>query len=155
MSISLEILMATYNSADWIAPQLESILSQTYTDFRLLVRDEGSTDRTLELVETFAKRDPRVVVLPTDGRNLGAIQNFSALLNVTEADYVMFADADDVWLPKKVELTLNAILEVERRGGSATPILVHTDLRIVGSQLEPLAPSFWRHVRLNPVVVDD
>lgn len=150
MGISLEILMATYNSEDWIVPQLESILSQTFSDFKLLIRDDGSTDRTLELVDEFVKRDSRVVVVPTDGRHLGAAQNFSALLDVAEADYVMFSDHDDVWIPEKVELSLNAIHEVENRSGSDVPILVHTDLSIVGAQLQLQAQSFWRYAELNP-----
>lgn len=141
--------MATYNSADWVVPQLESILSQTYKDFKLLVRDDGSVDNTLELVEAMARKDPRIVVLSDHGRNLGAKRNFGALLEESTADYVMFADADDVWLPQKVELTLDAMLKKEESEGSSTPILVHTDLSIVGSDLHIHAHSYWREVGLT------
>ncbi|NNE99095.1 MAG: glycosyltransferase family 2 protein [Pyrinomonadaceae bacterium] len=150
MAKSLEILMATYNSAKWIEEQLESILGQTYGEFRLLVRDDGSSDQTLALLEGFARKDSRVVVLKTDGHNLGAIQNFSALLGLAEADWVMLSDADDVWLPEKIEKTVDKMREIEAGNGPATPMLVHTDLSIVDSKLNLRAKSFWSHAGLNP-----
>jgi glycosyltransferase involved in cell wall biosynthesis len=148
---SLEILLATYNGLRFVEEQLESILSQTRRDWFLLMRDDGSSDATREHLEAFREQHhDRVHLLKDADRNLGPARNFSRLLEGSSAPHVMLCDQDDVWLPDKLERTLFAMLEAERRLGRGTPILVHTDLRPVNDRLEPIADSFWAYQHLDP-----
>lgn len=79
MTRKVVIVMATYNGAAYVEEQVRSLQAQDHGDWTLLVRDDGSTDGTPDLVEAQARRDPRIVLLPGD-RRLGAIGNFGELL---------------------------------------------------------------------------
>jgi glycosyltransferase involved in cell wall biosynthesis len=149
----VDILMTVYNGMPYIEEQIVSLQAQTHTNWRLWVRDDGSTDSTVETLRRFAAVDPRIRLLPADGMRLGAIAGFSAVIESAPvtADYILFCDADDVWLPRKIELSLRAMLRAEdEAGGRAVPILVHTDLRVVDRNLEPISESFWRYENIDP-----
>lgn len=148
------ILMATYNGAGFIEAQLASLRAQTYADWRLWVRDDGSTDGTVEALQRCAAQDGRVCLLEPDGIRKGASGSFSSLLErfASEAGYLMFCDQDDVWLPNKIEITLARMQAMEARFGMETPLLVHTDLSVTDRDLNVLASSFWRYQGLNPEV---
>ncbi len=149
--MSTEILMATWNGEDWLEAQIMSLLTQSEQDWHLLIRDDGSTDTTPELLRSWQARYPnRIRLLPSDGRRRGAMGSFTTLLQASTADYVFFCDQDDVWVPGKVEETLRVLRQMEKRYGSDVPLLVHTDLAVVDAQNHQIAPSFWQHQALNP-----
>lgn len=145
------IVLATFNGAAFITEQLKSLLHQTHRYWSLFIRDDGSTDDTVAICRAFSERDARIQLVIDNLGNLGVIKNFEVLLNVVRhrADYVMFCDQDDIWHPDKIALTLQAVINEERAGNSAglssgsLPVLVHTDLRIVGRQAQELMPSLW------------
>ncbi|MCX5661483.1 MAG: glycosyltransferase family 2 protein [Planctomycetota bacterium] len=153
---TIQILMAVYNGQRFIAEQLRSILAQTYPHFQVTIRDNTSTDQTLEVVREFVAKEPsRIRLLDGDGQNVGAMGNFARLLDHVEIgqaqpNYVMFADADDVWLPDKVERTFAEMRRLEGQFGREKPLLVHTDLRVVDAELNTIADSFWRFQFLDP-----
>ena len=106
--------MATFNGADYIREQLDSLLNQTYRHWRLIVHDDGSTDGTVGIVNEYCRRDPRMMLL-TDGiSNLGAACNYLHLLNGTNADLYLFCDQDDVWLPHKMERMVDVISPIKQ-----------------------------------------
>ena len=148
--VTADIVLSVYNGGPFLAQQLESVQAQTHTDWRLWVRDDGSTDGSGDVAVAFAERDPRIRVLPADGRRLGPGGGFGWLLErlPPDARYVFTCDADDVWLPFKIERTLAAMYAAE--AAEAGPILVHTDLTVVDRELRHLAPSLWRHLGLRP-----
>ena len=147
----VDILIATYNGEDLIEHQLSSVLNQSYNNIRLIVRDDGSTDRTLEIIKSYAERySDRIVVIEDNYGHLGAAQNFSKLLEYTDADYIMFCDQDDIWFHTKVEKTLHKMIELENIHGRSRKILVHTDLMVVDQDLNILSESFWKYQHLNP-----
>lgn len=146
----IDILMASYNSEEFITAQLDSLMKQTFTDFRLIIRDDCSLDRTFSLIESFAKNYPGKIKLIKGECNLGAAGNFAALSKMSDAKYVMFSDGDDVWIPTKIEVSLELMKKLELLHGSHTPLLVHTDLMVVDKNLNPLSPSFWNYSCLNP-----
>ena len=151
MQSPIDILLATYDGAAYLPEQLDSLFGQTCQDFRLLVRDDGSTDGTLDiLARTSAQHEGRIVIVPNEGRRLKASGSFAALLERSEARYVMFCDQDDVWLPDKVASTLAAMNDLELRHGAETPLLVNTDLKVVDERLAVLAESFWDFSRIHP-----
>jgi len=147
---NVEILLATYGGEKYIAELLESLLNQTYPNLRILIRDDGSKDSTLSILQNFAHSHPNKISLISDGKNLGVIGNFSELLKYSSADYVLFADQDDFWLPNKVELSVKRLQEMEQKYGVDSPLLVHTDLHVVDQNLQTIHRSFWSFTKINP-----
>ncbi len=141
------ILLATYNGSAFIRSLLESILTQSYGDFRLYVRDDGSTDDTLAIVREAAKRDDRIHIVDDGRGNQRVVQNFARLMEHALQDgcsAVFFSDQDDVWLPNKVEVGVQELQKLEGQHGTETPLLVHTDLEVVDSELQRVHPSFMQ-----------
>ena len=145
------ILASTYNGALFLPDMLASLADQTTADWHLLVRDDGSTDATLSILDNFSACLPdKVTVLNGDGPRLGPSASFSTLLERTQSPYIMLCDQDDVWFPDKIEKSMAAMLDAEQRYGSSTPLLVHTDLKVVDENLQPIADSFWSYQHLSP-----
>ena len=146
----IDILLATYNGEKFLKEQIESILSQTCGNWKLLIRDDGSNDNTIDIINAFSQRYPDKIELIKDADgNIGPAQNFSRLLQNSTGQYVMFCDQDDVWLPKKIETTLNKIKETENIYPNI-PLLVHTDLKVVDADLNTIAESFWSYNKIDP-----
>lgn len=148
----INILMAVYNGAEYILPQLQSIMDQTYQDFHLTIRDNCSNDNTLALIENFTKKHPEKISLLKGSENLGAMGNFATLATYARAPYVMFSDGDDFWLPNKIADTFALMKRNEALYGAAMPLLVHTDLTVVDRNLGVIDDSFWAYSRLNPML---
>ena len=148
-AVAVDIVLCVHNGARFIAEQIRSIQSQTHQDWRLWIRDDGSSDDSLKVVEQIAGEDDRIHVFPPDGQRLGAGPGFGWLLEQLsgESRYVFFSDADDVWMPEKMELSLAAMLRAESHPG---PVLVHTDLVVVDERLQTIRDSLWRHLRISP-----
>lgn len=134
------ILLSTYNGENYIHQQLDSLIAQEYKDFTVFIRDDGSSDNTLEILIEYASRDPRFVILPSEG-NLGVISSFMRLVELVEAEHYFFCDQDDLWLPEKIKVTL---AEFDNKQ-SDIPILVHTDLVITDASLNVINSSFYAH----------
>ena len=122
-------------------------------DFQLYIRDDGSTDDTMQIVEEYRQRYSNIVVVDDGEKNLGAKRNFERLLAFADADYYMFCDQDDVWLPDKIEVIFAKMKQMEQQYGDI-PLLVHTDLEVVDEELNVIDKSFWRYSRVLPQVVD-
>ena len=139
--MKVTILMSTYNGENFLAEQIESIQQQTYTDWTLLIRDDGSKDKTREIIKRFALQDDRITFInPDQTENLGVIKSFFTLLKYQESDYYLFSDQDDTWLPEKLSLQL----EEANHYPSDKPLLVYTDLKVVNQDLEVLHESMIR-----------
>ena len=145
---SVTVLLATYNSAKYVEELIASILAQSCADFTLAVYDDLSTDDTVARVRAFD--DPRIKLVTADRQSGGAAHNFFRALLGEDNDYLMFADADDVWLPDKIEKTLARMQAMEAQHGKDTPLLVHTDLSVVDAELTVIHPSLFTYERLSP-----
>ncbi len=145
----VSVLLAAYNSEPYIAELIESILAQTHSDLELVIRDDKSDDATVTVASSFLS-DGRVRFIDGKERSGSAQNNFFRLLLSCEGDYIMFADADDVWLPNKIEKTLERMREQETLFGSNTPILVHGDLSVVNEDLSLIAGSLFEYEKLSP-----
>lgn len=135
--MSVDVLLAVYNGTPYLAEQLHSLKQQKEVAFRLLARDDCSSDGSKEILQKY-----HCELLPSVSR-LGIVQNFSTLLQASNSDYTFFCDQDDIWLPEKVQLSLLAF-------NSDKPTLIHTDLKLVDENLKLLSPSFWSHQQLTP-----
>lgn len=147
--MKVNILLSTYNGEKYLAEQLDSIRSQTYTDWNLLIRDDGSTDGTVGIIEQYCSLDLRIIFVNKDNRtNIGVVGSFFSLLQYEKADYYLFADQDDVWLPNKVSLQLAAAQQYS----SQIPLMVYMDLSVVDSRLKILQKSMIRSQSKHPNV---
>ncbi len=135
----VDIVMAVYNGERYLAEQIDSILQQSYRDIRLYIRDDGSADRSAQIIDSYAQRCPERVIAVRDTQTAGsACRNFMLLLQHTTADYVMFSDQDDVWLPDKVRHSLEQMEEIEQRIGADKPVLVFGSYRPVDEHLNAI-----------------
>lgn len=145
----IDILLATYNGAPYLTQQLESLFNQSCQDFKILIRDDGSTDQTLSIVDAFSKKYPERIRLVKGTSRLGPKGSFSALMKLSDAPYVMFCDQDDIWKKEKIALSLKQMKQLEQKHGSSIPLLVHTDLIVINEKGDPVHPSFWKYANLS------
>jgi len=153
------ILLSTYNGERFIHELLESLAGQTYQEFDLIIRDDGSSDRTLEIVDDFIKQNRiNIIIIDSNGGHrtpeLSLSFSFFKILNyandILHYSYFLFCDQDDVWHKNKVERMVDAIKSEEIRRPDF-PILVHSDLRLVDSNGNHMCSSFWKWQHINPL----
>lgn len=150
MNDQVDILLATYQGSRYLQEQIESILHQNYPYIHLWIRDDRSSDSTQTLLERFAYFYPdRISIIPSHQRK-GIRGNFSELMGYSKANYIMFADQDDKWLPNKIDLSLKAMKKLEVAHGDKVPLLIHTDLKVVKADLSIISESFWKYACLDP-----
>jgi glycosyltransferase involved in cell wall biosynthesis len=152
---SIDILISAFNGSNFIGRQIDSILGQTYENWQLIIRDDGSTDNTSEIIRKYQERYPGKIAAVLDGKqamnvNLGASQGFARVLERSTAKYTMFCDQDDVWLPFKIEKTLEKMKGLEAIYQESTALMVHTDLRVVDRELNTIGDSLWQLQHLAP-----
>lgn len=143
------ILLATYNGEKFLAEQLDSLLRQTFQEFCIYIHDDGSKDKTIDILKDYQQRFPNhIVILDYPSQN-GACNNFFSLLDCVEAPYYMFCDQDDIWHKEKVEKSLNAIILEEKRTPDI-PLFTYCNLRIVDEKGKVLHYDFWDTCQLYP-----
>ena len=96
MSTLVSIIIPAYNAESYISSCVNSVLSQTFQDWEILIIDDGSTDNTLSICDEFANRDSRITVLSKQNTGVSDTRNIGILK--TTGKYVMFLDADDYWI---------------------------------------------------------
>lgn len=147
----IAILMSAYNGATYIREQIDSLLAQTCKDFVVYIRVDGSADGTSEIVDEYTSKYPdKIKHVDVDGENLGCGQSFMLLLEYAVADYYMYCDQDDVWLPTKVEETLAKMKEHDETGHKDVPCVVFTDAVIVDGEMNVMYDSLWKSNHRNP-----
>ena len=135
----IDILMAVKDGEKFIAEQIDSILNQTFQDFRLIIRDNASSDNTPAIIDEYVKKYPGKIQAVHDDVDCteSFTRNFMQLLTYASADYVMFTDAYDVWLPYKIQVTLWHMKELERKN-PGLPALVFSGLKVVDENLQSM-----------------
>lgn len=107
----VSVILAAYNAEIFISRTLDSILSQTYKNIEVIVVDDGSHDKTFEIVESFAKKDPRIILLKQPNAGVAAARNLA--IAHSQGEYIAPIDADDIWYPQNIEKQLQCMLEAE------------------------------------------
>ena len=112
---TVNIMMATYNGEKYLSEQLDSILSQSFQNFKIYISDDKSIDNTLEILLKYKKNYPdKIEIIDYEKKKGSAAKNFIYLFeNVDEADYYMFCDQDDVWDNDKIKKLLDKIHSME------------------------------------------
>lgn len=147
--VNVAILLSTFNGEKYLNEQLDSILLQTFKDWHLFIRDDASTDKTVEIIKCFKSLYPNKVTIVASDVNLGAAKSFFSLLELADAYYYLFCDQDDVWLPSKIEKSLQQIQSFESGYGNS-PLLSCCDAIIVDENLITKNDSFWRYSKIHP-----
>ncbi len=144
--VSIAILLATYNGEQYVEEQLVSILENREANCCIFLRDDGSTDETPRIISNIAKTYPgQVSFVNNESYINGHLGNFSALAEYAlslDNEYFAFSDQDDVWHSRKLEKMQARMNELECAHGKSTPILIHSDLRVVNEELNEIAQSF-------------
>lgn len=149
----VEIVLATFNGGRFLEEQLDSLINQSYKDIRVTIRDDGSKDETLGIINGFCRKYPETVFLSiSSGIPLGSSLSFSKLLEESSGKYIMLCDQDDVWKETKVEMTFKEMKRIESLYGNEMPLLVFTDLVEVDEQLNVISPSFFSSQKLFPEI---
>jgi glycosyltransferase involved in cell wall biosynthesis len=112
---SVSIVMATYNGARFLQPQLDSLATQTFRPLELIVSDDQSTDNTLDILDEFRERAPFPVFIERNAERLGYGQNFLSATVKAQGDLIAFCDQDDLWHENKLEV---AVRILEQDGSS-------------------------------------
>jgi len=149
----IEVLLATYNGEAFLREQVASILAQRDVTLRILARDDGSCDRTVDLLKELAAHNPAVMTVLEGAPTGQAKLNFLTLMRASSATYVSLSDQDDVWLPNKLSQSIAAMKVLEAQHGKQTPLLVFSDLRVVDRDLKELFPSFWKRESIDPEAI--
>jgi rhamnosyltransferase len=106
----VQILLSTYNGEKYLSDQIESICKQTFENWELIIRDDGSTDSTVKIIQKFADANKNIIFLNKENiANLGVVNSFFELMRLGSGDLYMFCDQDDIWLPDKIEYSLGLI----------------------------------------------
>ena len=136
--------MCTYNGAEFLPAQWESILGQSRRPDEIVVCDDGSTDETRSLLEKFAKESPIPVTLRFNEKNLGSVKNFEQAIRLCTGEIIALSDQDDVWRSDKLQSIEDVFNKHEAAG------LVFSDAEIVDENLEPLGRRMWTEVGFEP-----
>ena len=136
----ISVCVATYNGERFIAEQLRSILSQLGAEDEVIVSDDESTDKTLQVVESLG--DKRIRVLHSTAHYFK--WNFHNALQAAKGDIIFLSDQDDVWLPEKVAKCMKALEDAD--------LVIH-DSRVVDNEMNVIQPSFFRFYGSGPGLV--
>jgi glycosyltransferase involved in cell wall biosynthesis len=140
----VDILLSTFNGEKYLPELLDSVINQSYGFWRLIVRDDGSNDKTKETLNYYKdKCSDKIVILEEASPQLGPRKSFLSLLSKSFSPYIMFCDQDDVWLPDKIEVSLDCLKknEIENPG---IPLVVFSDMVVVDEKLRTLNESFFK-----------
>jgi glycosyltransferase involved in cell wall biosynthesis len=124
----VSVVLGTYNGEAYLREQLCSVLAQTYPALEIIAIDDGSRDRTVEILREYAGRDPRIRVVVNE-RNLGFVRNFEKGCRLAGGKYIALCDQDDYWFPEKIEKMVGAIGDYP---------MVYCDSDLCGEDLRPL-----------------
>ena len=114
----ISILLPTYNGAQFLEEQINSITAQSFADWELLICDDGSNDGTMSIATQLAARDDRIIILPSED-NMGQRRRLQQLAHVARADLIAVSDQDDIWASDKLEKLVNGLGEADLCFGSS------------------------------------
>ena len=140
---TITVIMSAYNGSKYIEAQLDSIFQQVGVKVLCYVRDDGSTDDTLQVLKKYASTSGELIIC--EGENVGWERSFLlALKDAPQADYYAFADQDDIWFEDKL---VSGIKMLEKEGSKNKPCMYHCNKISVTEDLKPLAHQVRRTPR--------
>ncbi|OFX56524.1 MAG: hypothetical protein A2046_14275 [Bacteroidetes bacterium GWA2_30_7] len=107
----VSIIIPCYNAEKWIAVTIQSVINQTYYNWELIIVDDGSTDKSAEIIKTF--EDKRITYFQIENSGVSTARNYGA--NNAKGDFIGFLDADDIFFPENISKKLNFLIENKKR----------------------------------------
>ncbi|HDR2365107.1 TPA: glycosyltransferase family 2 protein, partial [Enterobacter asburiae] len=144
----VDIALATYNGERFIREQIESIQKQSYSNWRLLISDDGSTDSTISIIKELMQSDSRINIV-NDSRQGGVIKNFNKALMHTTAEYILLCDQDDIWPSERLSKLVNELSCIESEKVNSE-IMIFTDLCLIDEKNNIISESFYTINEINP-----
>lgn len=147
------VLMSTYNGARYLTEQIDSIINQRAVEVKILIRDDGSDDDTINILEHYRKENPGTIDI-IYGLNKGYARSFTilvkeALVRYPDIKWFAFADQDDVWLNEKLSQGLSKIISDEKVSDPWSQVIVYaSNTMLVDAQLNPIKLR-WKPRQVN------
>ena len=107
MEVKVSIIMPSYNYALYIKKAIESVLSQTYKNWELIIIDDASTDNSLSIINEYLKNDSRVKLIIND-KNIGLCASLNKAIQLADGEWIAFLESDDEFLPESIEEKIKA-----------------------------------------------
>ncbi|MBR4761823.1 MAG: glycosyltransferase family 2 protein [Clostridia bacterium] len=145
----ITVLLAVYNGEKYLREQIDSMLAQTVNNIKIVIRDDGSTDKSPAIIAEYAEKFSDKISVISGAPTGGAAANFAELLKSCDDDYIMLADQDDVWFSDKIQKTFDVMLKTEN-GDKTVPVLVHSDLTVTDARLNTIDKSFFNYQKIYP-----
>ena len=98
---SVAVIIPAYNAERYIAETIDSVIAQTYSDWEMIVVDDGSTDNTKNIVNEYVKQDSRIKYIYQENASQAVARNTG--IKYSNGEFIAFLDADDIWMPDKIE----------------------------------------------------
>lgn len=137
----ISVVMASFNGEKFIQEQIQSILDQSLLPLEIIICDDNSSDKTVEIIKSI--NNP-IIKLFVNNESLGVVANFKKAVSFANPEnMIAFADQDDIWLPNKIETLYIEILEINNE---QYPTLVYSDLSLINEKREIINPSFWNQL---------
>ena len=128
----ISVCIATYNGEKYLKQQIDSVISQLNTDDEIVISDDGSTDQTIYILESY--KDERIKIYTNTNKH-GVIHNIENALKNSTGKYIFLCDQDDVWVDNKVKISLEALKNYD---------LVVSDCFITDENLNIIQDSFYK-----------
>lgn len=136
--MKVSIALATYNGEKFIKQQLESIAAQTTLPNELIICDDASVDRTIDIIDEFSRFSSINIRIFKNKKNIGFVKNFENAILHCSGDYIAIADQDDIWEPEKIKTLVERIQDA---------FLIHSDALLINSVGDVISESYTRYSR--------
>ncbi len=147
----IDILLPIYNGERFLKQLLDSILSQTYTNWQIIVRDDCSSDGSMNIIRNYQSKYPHKIIVVEDSYgNQGTSGCNNLLLQEMNSDYFMFCDQDDIWENKKIEILMEKMKEQEYKYPQI-PIMICSDACCIDDNNNLLCSSFFENQKFCEV----
>ncbi len=140
----ISVALCTFNGQRFLAEQLSSIRQQNRLPDELVVCDDGSTDRTVEILRRFATSVPFPVRVIQNEHNLGSTKNFEKAISLCSGELIALSDQDDIWAPDRLERSEQEFLRNPQTG------MVFSDAEIIDDQGQPIGQRLWQSFQFTP-----
>ena len=144
MKADISVVLATFNGERFLEKQIKSILEQTLPPSKILVFDDRSSDKTIEILKSFDGNSS--IEYAINHENKGVTRNFIDGILATETSYIALADQDDIWKRDKLERCYHTIKNLEAEG---KPSIVFSDLEVIDANDQVVSASFWKELGIN------
>lgn len=150
MSGKISVLMGIYNCAETLEQAVQSIRNQTYTNWELILCEDGSTDNTYDVARALAAKESRIVLLRNE-RNLGLNATLNRCLTVATGDYIARMDGDDDCLPERFEKQIGFLMEHPEFQITSCPMRLFDENGEWGQTTVPEYPNAEEVVKGTPI----